>query len=344
MTKLGSWTELLKARDRLKRVVRLFFDDYLEIDTPVVVPCPGVEPHLRYVRTHWPDGWEGDSHQGKPASSLWLRSSPELACKQLMTMAGVDKLFELGPCFRSGRGEFSPWHHPEFWLLEWYRRPCTFSAMLSETEELLEYCFRECSPHAEQLSFVRLSVYECFAEFMGITLVDEDEDLAQQLIEAGLYSVNHHDDFETAFFKALLEVCEPRFKTMSAVVLYDYPPSQGVLAQCAGGRAQRAETYIHGVEITNGCMEMYLKSAHLAYQAQTGARRQALGYEVPMFDAAFLDSVEAMIGATAGVACGFERLFALIHQRPSIAAHIPFRQIYEPLFKSGGRQAESSEP
>lgn len=334
MTKLSSWTELLKARARLKRVVRHFFADYLEIDTPVVVPCPGVEPHLRYVRTHWPDGWGDDSHQDQ--SSLWLRSSPELACKQLMTMAGVDKLFELGPCFRSGPGEFSPWHHPEFWLLEWYRRPCTFAAMLSETEDLLGYCFRECSPVAEQLSFVRLSVYECFAEFMGITLVDEDEDLAQQLMAAGLYSVNPQDDFETAFFKALLEVCEPRFKTMAAVVLYDYPPSQGVLAQRVGGRSQRAETYIHGVEVTNGCMEMRAKSAHLAHQAQTAARRQALGYESPMFGEGFLESVEAMQGDVAGVACGFERLLALIQQRPSIASQLPFRQIYEPLFQRPG--------
>ena len=349
MALISSNRASLEARARLKQVIREFFSDYLEVDTPIVVPCPGVETYLRYIEARLPAGDMGDmgdmgdrsdrsdkgskshSQNGdtkRPAASLWLRSSPELACKQLMSSADTTRLFELGPCFRAGRGEFSPWHHPEFWLLEWYRQPCSFDSMLAETEDLLVHCFRECSINSEQLTFVHLSVYECFQEFMGIELVDEDVDLAQQLINAGLYSVQLSDDFETAFFKALLEVCEPRFKTMSAVVLYDYPPSQGVLAQRMNGRAKRAETYIHGIEVTNGCLEMSSQSAHLAYQAEVLGKRRDLGYESPELGEDFLASTEVMAPDMAGVACGFERLLALLQQQPSLDSQLPFRYFY----------------
>ena len=310
--------KMLEARSRLKQVIRDFFCDYLEVDTPVVVPCPGVETHLRYFPTSF--------HDHRQSRSLWLRSSSELACKRLMA-AGCHKLFELGPCFRAGAGEISPWHHPEFWMLEWYRRPCSLQNMIHETTALIEHCFQQCSERS-RLSFVHLSVYECFREFVGVDLKDQDEELPAKLEAAGVFSITKDDDFDSAFFKAMLEVCEPKFKQMGAVVLSEYPPSMGVLAQHKQGRALRAEIYIDGVELTNSCMEIVSQAAHLEVEKQSIQKRTEYGYECPPLDSHFLECTDDLREDIAGTACGFERLLALCHQQSTLATALPFREIY----------------
>src|SRR5262245_31277285 len=102
-----------RHRARLKAAVREFFGwrGYIEVDTPVAVACPGTEVYLRYFRTEWVD-LRGGRHP------LYLRSSPELHMKQALSK-GLPRVYQIAPCFRNG-GELTPWHHPEFSMLEYY--------------------------------------------------------------------------------------------------------------------------------------------------------------------------------------------------------------------------------
>jgi len=295
-----------KARSSLRAAIAEFFADYVAVDTPIVVPTPGVEVHMRYHDTHWVDV------HGKRCSG-WLRSSPELHMKRLCAQ-GLKQIYQLGPCFRAA--EDSPWHGLEFYMLEWYAAPMSYEELMYQTEAFLKHCFLSSSTR-KLTEFTRLSVYECFEAFLGIQLVDCDPGLPSLLKEAGVFSITEADDFESAYYKAMLEVIEPRFASKS-VLLYNYPPSQGVLSHCVKGRAQRVEGYIDGVEITNGCVELLgQKNNRLRLQAAK-ERRECLGYESPDLDEDFLKSCDQLPLSLCGSACGFDRLLALILGESSI--------------------------
>ncbi|MCY4380952.1 MAG: hypothetical protein OXC40_05240 [Proteobacteria bacterium] len=334
MLKRVNSNNLFALRARLKAVIREFFCHYTEVDTPVIVRCPGVERYMRYFATSWDDG--GRKYP------LWLRSSPELHMKRLIAR-GYSHIYQMGPCFRNS-GEHLEWHHPEFWMLEWYQHPSSFKDMIETIESLLTHCFSQMSQD-KHIHIERLSVYQCFSDFLGVTLMDHDPELPQQLAHAGVGSITENDDFESAYFKALLEVIEPKIEEVSdVVILYDYPPSQGVLAQLGAPgitttdqnkteqkRAKRAEAYVRGLEIANGCLELWQTSAHTKHENIINQARQKEGIECPAFDRHFLQATDHFPDNLSGVACGFDRLLGVITNQ-CLDSVIPFRDdtIYPP--------------
>ena len=150
--------QAFQARATLKSGIRKFFQDrdYLEVDAPILVPCPGTEVHLDYFESHWLD-FQHKSHK------LFLRSSPELHLKQAMSF-GLDKVFQLAPCFRNG-GEASQWHHPEFTMLEWYESNISYEAFMDSTVDLIRHCRSslvaagfDCPPLADPVSYTHLTL------------------------------------------------------------------------------------------------------------------------------------------------------------------------------------------
>src|SRR5690349_13028872 len=125
---LSARLPFLKGRARLQAVVRGFLSGrgYQEVETPALVPVPGMEVHLQAFRS------EFIPHLGRGARrTLWLRTSPELALKRLL-VAGAGPVFELARVWRNG--EASPRHAPEFTMLEWYRPGLGLDGLMDETE------------------------------------------------------------------------------------------------------------------------------------------------------------------------------------------------------------------
>jgi len=86
--------------------LRQFFAarDFVEVETSTVVTSPGNETHLHAFATELV----------APAGSrerLYLRSSPEFACKKLLA-AGERRIVEFARSFRNR--ERGALHHPEF--------------------------------------------------------------------------------------------------------------------------------------------------------------------------------------------------------------------------------------
>ena len=317
---------VLRARSYLRDLIREFFSErgYLAVDTPVVVPCPGVERELRY----FPTSWLSDSHR---CHDLWLRSSPELHMKQLCAQ-GLESIYQLGPCFRSG-GEYSQWHHPEFWMLEWYTSNQSFASLKAQTEDFLRHCFDSDFFPSSLPSCTHLTVAECFERWLGVFLEDQDPELPHKLKDAGVHSITPEDDFESAYHKAMLEVMEPCFAELGMVMLCEYPPSQRILSALgADGHALRVEVYIKGVEVSHGCVERVGREEHRVVFSSVHHERSVLGYEVPSVDEYFLEAAEALPQSLCGSACGFDRLLALLLDRTSLATVMPFsQQIYPTL-------------
>lgn len=118
---LSSKRDHLRLRSRTLLALRQFFHarDFLEVETPVRLPCPALETHI----------------DAEPSGDWFLRTSPELHMKRLLA-TGYDRIFQIGPCFR--RGERGDRHHPEYTMLEWYRTDTDYLGMLDDTQALLE--------------------------------------------------------------------------------------------------------------------------------------------------------------------------------------------------------------
>ena len=319
--------ECLKARLELKKAIRLFFEnlDYLEVETPQAVIMPGTEVYLDYFETFWTD-YKRTKHP------FFLRSSPEIHMKQLLGN-DCDRIFQIARCFRN-TGEHSPWHHPEFDLLEWYQKSITYESFMQQTSDFLQATLEIMAqkfPNKVRLKLPskieKVSVKDAFYEIAKIDLTDNDFQLARKAMEKNIISVNKNDDFETAYFKIMLEKIEPTLAKMGSVILYDYPPSQAALAKVEGGCAKRFEFYINGIELCNAFQEELDPSENEKRILETNKKRRILSRRVTPLDRDFIKSLNYKSSLTCGNALGFDRWLALILGEETLDSVVPFRNM-----------------
>src|SRR5713226_4679741 len=100
-------------RQGLYQIIRRFFSarGYQEVETPSLVPVPGMEPHITAFEVDF------KPELGGQARRLFLHTSPEYAMKRLLA-EGFGPIFQICKVFRNG--EVSQSHNPEFTMLEFY--------------------------------------------------------------------------------------------------------------------------------------------------------------------------------------------------------------------------------
>src|SRR6266545_118697 len=163
--------DLARARAKLQAAVRAFFAGrgFEEVETPYLVPAPGMEPHIDAFESRYlPE----DGGEGRP---LWLHTSPEYAMKRLLA-DGFARIFQLARVFRNG--EVSSSHNPEFTMLEFYRAGADYQGIMRDLEELVDHCAREllggtrlcfAGRELELLApFERLTVADAFERHAGV--------------------------------------------------------------------------------------------------------------------------------------------------------------------------------
>jgi aspartyl/asparaginyl-tRNA synthetase len=101
----------IEIRSQVESGIHDFFKSrgFRHVRTPLLVPCPGMEPHIRPFRVQ---------SSANPDALHFLPTSPEFAMKRLL-VGGLEKIFQICPAFRDE--PHSVTHLPEFTLLEWYR-------------------------------------------------------------------------------------------------------------------------------------------------------------------------------------------------------------------------------
>ena len=122
--------DLLKTRAKFKILIREFFaaQDFLEVNTPLLVKNPGLEPNITYFESNFvPRMGKGER------SRLYLPTSPEYHLKKILAW-GAPRIFEMTKAFRNG--ELGQQHSPEFEMMEWYRQPGTYEDIATDVENL----------------------------------------------------------------------------------------------------------------------------------------------------------------------------------------------------------------
>ena len=310
----------LEARGRIAHALRTWFagQGFIEVETAALQVSPGNETHLHAFTTEL-------ISPGGERHPLYLRTSPEFACKKLLA-AGETRIFEFARVFRNR--ERGALHHPEFTMLEWYRANEPYETLMDDSAALLaeaaraagatSFTFRGRSvdPYAAP---ERVTVAEAFERYAGIDLLATVSDgqgerakLAAAAAKAGVATAAD-DTWGDIFSRILAERVEPHLGLGRATVLYEYPLPLAALARPKPGNgklAERFELYASGVELANAFGELTdVDEQRRRFEAAMAEKQRIHGERYPV-DEDFLAALATMPQAC-GIALGFDRLVML---------------------------------
>lgn len=325
-------SKLSKQSSKIKQQIRSFFDsqNFLEVDTPIMVKIPGMEPHLTIFETKltMPQTKEKQTPQ-----NFYLNHSPELQMKKLLARSNEDpafeKIYNMGKVFRNGEFD-SKTHNPEFTMLEWYRYDSDYTEMMSDCENLMAHLTKNTPEIVYQDQkinlihpFTRKTVNELFIEHTNIDLTknstfDSLKEKAQTL-DLPTSSCTNWDDI---FFTIFMNEIEPRLKTeKKPIFVYDYPSSQAALAKKSEKDpffAERFELYIAGIEIANAYSELIDEKEQRTRLIEEQNQRKNLNKTIFDIDEEFLNSLKSICIPCSGIALGVDRLIMLLTNTESI--------------------------
>jgi len=310
----------LLARGRIVSALRAWFAaaDFIEVETGALQVSPGNEVHLAAFATTLvaPDG---------ARSELYLRTSPEFACKKLLA-AGERRIVEFAKVFRNR--ERGALHAPEFTLVEWYRAGEPYQALMADCAAILAQAAETAA--TKQFSFrgrvadpfatpERLTVAEAFEKFAGIdlsaTLPDGKPDralFARAAQDAGI-RIADDDRWGDIFSRVLVERIEGNLGIARATILDEYPAEQAALARTSRNNprvAERFELYVCGVELANGFGELTDAFEQRRRLENEMAEKQRIYGERYPLDEDFLAAL-AQMPQSSGIALGLDRLVML---------------------------------
>ncbi|MCF7797933.1 MAG: EF-P lysine aminoacylase GenX [Candidatus Marinimicrobia bacterium] len=309
---MNRFNRLRQKREFIK-LIRQFFTEagFFEIETPILVPSPGMEVFLQGFATEY-------ANQMGERQKLYLPTSPEFAIKKALgspDFAGQN-LFEIARVFRNS-GENSPQHHPEFNMLEWYRVNADYTHIMTDCENL--FCFLAATfPHTEpgydwSPPFTRSSLAGLFKIHTGIDLnrAMADEVYWHREAESVLNKAPADDDtFEDIFFRLWLDIVEPHLGREKPEIVYDYPASMAALARRKPTDprwSERFEIYARGFELGNAFSELTDPDELLARFRENNFQRQKYGFPPHPIDHDLIEASGKM-QPTGGIAVGVERL------------------------------------
>lgn len=318
--RLAARLPFLRRRARLLADIRAFLQarGYTEVETPVLQPCPGMEPNLD------PFGTRYVAKLGGEARDLFLQFSPEFAMKKLLA-GGAGPIFQFARVFRNG--EAGPNHQPEFTMLEWYRPGLTLAGLMDETEALIRTVVPE-GLRTPRLAvptdapFERLTVAEAFARHCdGLDLLATapdplSPDVALLAEAAARIGMRHRpgETWQDLFFRLLLERVEPAIGRKRPTFLTHWPASEAALSRRDPADARvalRFELFAAGLELANAYEELTDAAEQRARFAAWAEERRRLAGEVRAVDEDFLAALEHGLPPCAGIALGFDRLAML---------------------------------
>jgi lysyl-tRNA synthetase class 2 len=297
--RLASKKSTLWFRARIIQAIRRYFieHDYLEVETPHIIPAPTPEVHIEALKA-------GDS---------FLHTSPELCMKRLLS-AGFNKIFQICRCFR--RGERGEHHLCEFTLLEWYRTGIDYMDLMDECEEMMLSVSHDLGL-GDKITYQglemdlkrpweRITVKAAFKRYASVPF-DEALELGR-------------------FDEVMVSEIEPHLGLSKPTFLYDYPATLAALARLKENEpdlAERFEIYMAGLELANAFSELTDVREQEARFVKEQDRRVELGKPVYPVPEKFLTSLPHM-PRSAGIALGVDRLAMIFTNRTRIDDVVSF--------------------
>ncbi len=314
--------QIALERQTINDAIRLFFKErgYIEVETPLLVASPGMEPNLCPFETTVYE-------PNRTAHPATLATSPEYSLKKLLGM-GMQKVYSLGKSFRNEE-EFGGTHNHEFTMLEWYQQEADYQACMDETEELVKFVSERVTlPLAKgevwrgshkDASWSRIRIHDLFLKHLNLDLDTADAESMKTACHEHEIHFTPDDTLSDLYYRLFLAKIEPSLGT-DPIFVYDYPLHQAAMSQLTadGKYGQRFELYINGLELCNGYTEL-TDSVEQRHRFEIEAEeRRALGKTVHPIDEALLTLLPSVQIPTYGNALGVDRLHMILVNRSRI--------------------------
>lgn len=320
--------KIAKEREIVNNTIRSFFcgRGYTEVETPIVVRSPGMEPNLVPFETTVVEP-DGTKH------FAGLITSPEYSMKKLMG-AGMEKIFTLTKVFRNVE-ELGGTHNPEFTMLEWYQQGADYVECMNETEALVKAVVTACSPLLQKERdrmrssfgdpFRRIRVRDLFLQYVGLDLDDATMDDLRVSCAQHKIHTDPSDTESDLYYRLFLALVESHIQTadgtnLPPLFLYDYPKHQAALSRLTkdGKYGERFELYIDGIELCNAFTELTDAEEQRRRFIEEGEERRGLGKTVFPLDEELLRLLPNLKNPSYGNALGVDRLHMIAMGAKSI--------------------------
>ena len=297
----------LRQRAAVMTAIRAYFasEHFLEVETPLAVPSPGLDVHL-------------DAVEARPFTSpRWLATSPEYQMKRLL-VGGLQRIVQIGRVFRAG--EVGARHQPEFTMLEWYRAFAGAANVMRDTEELVASVAQTVLGSTVIPGLGGAAAIDVAAPWHRLTIREAFRQCA------GLDADALDDE---RFYRTLTETIEPKLGFPKPVFLTEWPARMASLARLCphdATVAERFEAFVGGVELSNGFGELTDPSEQRARLFHDQEARRATGKAVYPIDERFLSALGEGMPPSGGNALGVDRLVMLVTGASDIREVLAFAE------------------
>ena len=306
MVRCARVPDVQRFRDRKRFFdgVRKFFDEkgFLEVDTPIMVPSPGMEPHLLAFETTFTTSVPSRDLQ------LYLHTSPEYAMKRLLAH-GAGDIYQIARVFRDE--PVSSTHNPEFSMLEFYRCPGNLKTLMEDVREFLFYIADVVNGPWRPRDVEIISVSEAFKR---VGLCDPLSGISTEEFRKALPIRTHEDDtWDDLFHRAMFECIEPSFAVECPTILHGYPASMAALSRIDPedrSRCLRFEVFAGSLELGNAFDELVDPVLQRERFIEENQLRRELGRPSYPIDEDLVEDLGRIADAS-GIAIGLDRLLML---------------------------------
>ena len=305
----------LRYQFELIQLIRNFFGQqgFLDVLTPPAVENPGMEVHIHPFQLH--------SVVKNKVIPKFLHTSPEFCLKELLAdpTENIDKLFSLSYCFRDEPE--SPIHRSQFIMLEWYRKHERYEKIMSDVEELINFCLSSKLPIRKELKdkkIIKKTMQQIFQEYLGIDILNYlDTASIKNLLKSypDVPVPASECEWDDYFFLLYLNKIEPEIAKIPFLMVYEFPAPLSALSTLKATDlrvCERFEVYVNGVELCNCFNELTDQvEQRKRFEEQKLLKKKIYKYELPE-PQNFYATMEKGYPPSAGIALGVERLLYTI--------------------------------
>ncbi len=313
--------EIFEKRAEIISKLREFFQrkGFIEVETPMMHPVLGGAAAKPFV-----------THHNSLDMDLYLRIAPELYLKRLV-VGGMERVFEIGRNFRNEG--ISPFHNPEFTMLEFYWAYRDYNFLMGLTEEIFQEIAMKIWGKLEgeyqgkkiNLSspWKKLKFMDSISNASGIreeSLWDEEFVIkkANELFpEEEVLPSTYSKSLDFLFDKFVRgELFQPTF-------VIDLPKVLSPLAKehrQDGRLTERFELFIGGMELANAFSEL-TDPEEQKNRFEEQVKRKEEGAEV---DLDYIEALKYGLPPTAGEGIGIDRTIMIFTDSPNIREVILF--------------------